>query len=90
MSAGMSRAEACVACPFHRGGKKGDKKVLKCASPLMGGMETETRFRSEAARKKQEQLFCRTGRYPNCPLCAAIDSSMDFKRPAVDKEGKRR
>ena len=90
MSAGMSRAEACVTCPFYRGVKKGDKKVLKCVSPLAGGLENETRFRSEDARKKQEELFCRTGRYPNCPLCAAIDESMDFSRPAVDKEGKRR
>ena len=89
MSAGMSRAEASVTCPFYRGVKKGEKKVLKCASPLMGGVENETRFRSEDSRKEQERMFCRSGRYPLCKLCQANDDAMGFERPEVDEEGKR-
>ena len=90
MSAGMSRAEASVTCPFYRGVKKGEKKVLKCASPLMGGMENETRFRSEDLRKEQERMFCRSARYPQCKLCKANDEANGFERPEVDEEGKRK
>ena len=90
MSAGMNRAGACVMCPFYRGVKKGQVKVLRCASPLLGGVENETRFRSEDLRKKQERAYCRSGQYPQCPLCEANDTAMDFKRPKVDKEGKRK
>ncbi len=90
MSAGISRAEASVTCPFYRGVKKGEKKVLKCASPLMGGMENETRFNSEDSRKEQERMFCRSGLYPQCKLCKANDEANNFLRPEVDKEGKRK
>ena len=89
MSAGLNRTEACVMCPFYRGAKKGEKKVLKCASPLAGGLENETRFRSEDARKEQERNFCKSGRYPSCQMCMANDAARGFERPRTDERGKR-
>ena len=89
MSRGMSRAETSIACPFYRGVKKGEKKVLLCDSPLVGALENETRFGSEGARKEYEREFCRSGRYPLCKICQANDGAAGFKRPEVDEEGRR-
>ena len=90
MSRGMSRAETSVACPFYRGVRKDEKKVLLCDSPLVGALENETRFSSEGARKAHEREFCRSGRYPLCRICQANDGAAGFERPEVDEEGRRK
>lgn len=99
MSAGLSRAEARVVCPYYRrvdaaeenAKKKGakEKKVLVCASPLDERGENKNRFRSEDARREHEKLYCRSGRYPLCPLCKANDEARGFERPKIDGEGRR-